>query len=304
MSESKFLNPKNDQAFKHTFGTEKYKHVLMLFLNDILGFEEDSKIVEVSFLPTVQDPDIASKKTSIVDVICQDKKGVQYIIEMQVAKYSGFEKRALYYASKAYIRQLDKGDKEYSKLKEVIFIAITDYVVFPQKKAYKSDHIILDKETHDHDMKDITFTFIELPKYTKGKSEKLTSRIEQWCRFFKYGDDTTEQEVEEVVDPEVKEAYEAVNRFNWTEEELAGYEAELKRERDNSAVMSFAIAEGEAKGRAEGEAKGRAEGEARGEARAIETTAINMLKHGSDIKFVSSVTGLTEEEILKLKSKI
>ena len=319
MTYSKFLNPKNDAAFRHTFGSERYKHILILFLNDILGFEEKSQIEEVTFLPTIQDPDIAAKKTSIVDVLCKDGNGVQYIIEMQVASDKGFEKRALYYASKAYIRQLDKGEKEYTALKEVIFIAITDYIVFPEKAAYKSDHIILDKETKEHDMKDIAFTFIELPKYTKGKSEKLTSRIEQWCRYFKYGDDTTEEEVEKIVDPIIKEAYEAVNRFNWTEEELASYDTALKREMDYKSQMQTAIEKGKIEGieigREEGIEIGREEGieigiekgieigEARGEAKEKLKIAANLLAQEMNIENIANITGLSLEEVKEVTSK-
>jgi predicted transposase/invertase (TIGR01784 family) len=288
MSESKFLNPKNDAAFRHTFGSERYKHVLILFINDMLGFEGDSKVEEVTFLPTIQDPEIASKKTSIVDVLCKDGRGVQYIIEMQIAEDKGFEKRALYYASKAYMRQLDKGVKEYSSLKEVIFIAITDYIVFPEKAAYKSDHIILDKETHEHDMKDIAFTFIELPKYSKDKSEKLTSRIDQWCRYFKYGDNTTEEEVEKIVDPVLKEAYEAVNRFNWSQEELAAYDAALKRELDYRSQMQTA------------EDRGREEGMQQGMQQEKLEIAKNMLSQGLDINLIQKVTGLSLDTIKDL----
>ena len=77
MSFSKFLDPKNDYAFKRIFGTEKHKDILIHFLNDMLGFAQGEKIQKVSFLKTVQDPDIASKKQSIVDVLCTDQKGVQ-----------------------------------------------------------------------------------------------------------------------------------------------------------------------------------------------------------------------------------
>src|ERR1700677_360981 len=96
----KFLNPKNDVAFHRTFGTKKYKHVLIGFINDVLEFQGDDRITEVTFLPPDQNPDIIAKKTSTVDVLCQDSNGVQYIVEMQVAREKGFEKRALYYASK------------------------------------------------------------------------------------------------------------------------------------------------------------------------------------------------------------
>ena len=73
---------------------EKNKDILLHFLNDILNFSEDGKIVEIEFLSPIQSPEIAIKKQSIVDILCRDKKGVTYIIEMQVAKTKGFEKRA------------------------------------------------------------------------------------------------------------------------------------------------------------------------------------------------------------------
>lgn len=37
MALSKFLDPKNDVAFRRVFGTEKNKDILIHFLNDILG---------------------------------------------------------------------------------------------------------------------------------------------------------------------------------------------------------------------------------------------------------------------------
>ena len=64
------------------------------------------QIVAVHFLERVRDPAIAAKKQRIVDVRCTDQAGRAHIIEMQVAKQSGFEKRAPYYAAKAYSRQL------------------------------------------------------------------------------------------------------------------------------------------------------------------------------------------------------
>ncbi len=99
---SKFLNPKNDYAFKKIFGTEKNKDILVDFINAILRFEGTEQIKTVVFLSPIQDPEIAAKKQSIVDILCTDQKGQQYIIEMQVAHMAGFEKRAQYYASKAY----------------------------------------------------------------------------------------------------------------------------------------------------------------------------------------------------------
>ncbi len=82
MALSKFLDPKNDVAFRRIFGTEKNKDILIHFLNDILGFTGKNAIQDIEFLSTIQDPDIASKKQSIVDVLCRDSSGVQYVCEM------------------------------------------------------------------------------------------------------------------------------------------------------------------------------------------------------------------------------
>lgn len=82
MAFSKFLDPKNNFAFKRIFGTEKNKDILIHFLNDILGFAGKDEIEEIEFLSTIMDAEIASKKQSIVDVFCTDSAGTQLIIEM------------------------------------------------------------------------------------------------------------------------------------------------------------------------------------------------------------------------------
>jgi predicted transposase/invertase (TIGR01784 family) len=186
---SKFLDPKNDVAFKKIFGTEKNKDILIHFLNDMLNFNERPPIREVTFLKTVQDPETAAKKASLVDILCKDEKGHTYIVEMQVAKEKGFEKRAQYYASKAYISQANSGTK-YHDLKEIIFLAICDFIMFGSKDEYKSDHVILDKKTHENDLKDFSFTFLELPKFNKD-IHHLSNMIDKWSYFFKYAEKTS-----------------------------------------------------------------------------------------------------------------
>ena len=40
---SKFLDPKNDVAFRKIFGTEKNKDILIHFLNDVVTFGKGSR---------------------------------------------------------------------------------------------------------------------------------------------------------------------------------------------------------------------------------------------------------------------
>jgi uncharacterized protein YerC len=43
---AKYLDPKNDFAFKKIFGTEKNKDILIHFLNDMITFKENSPTEE------------------------------------------------------------------------------------------------------------------------------------------------------------------------------------------------------------------------------------------------------------------
>nr|WP_253307347.1 Rpn family recombination-promoting nuclease/putative transposase [Rickettsia endosymbiont of Ceutorhynchus assimilis] len=301
MAFSKFLDPKNDVSFKRIFGTEKNKDILIHFLNDILGFTGKNEINDIEFLSTIQDPDIAAKKQSIVDVLCRDSKGAQYICEMQVAKTKGFEKRAQYYAAKAYSRQADKGD-QYHNLKEIIFIAIADCVLFPNKSEYKSKHTIRDEDTNEHDLKDFYFIFIELPKFPKNKEDQLENIVEKWVYFFRYADETSEEELEKIIGSDViiKKAYEELNRFNWSEKEFIAYEQEIKRILDEQAVLAQKLDDATEKGREEGREKGIQIGHEKGRKEREIEVAKNLLKAGVSIDIIAQTTGLTVNEVKDL----
>ena len=234
---ARFLDPKNDFAFKQIFGTEKHKDILIHFLNDVLKFKGDHVIRDVQFLKTVQDPEIAAKKQSIVDVLCVDESGRQFVIEMQVARTTGFKERAFYYASKAYVSQMVKGGK-YEHLKEVIFIAIIDHELFPNKTDYHSSHALCDQKTHEQDLKGIRFEFLELPRFEKTL-DTISTMVEKWCYFFKYAPETTPDELEKLVgsDEVIQEAYQALDSAYWTENELRLYEQEMKSENDELSIF-------------------------------------------------------------------
>src|SRR3989339_894632 len=238
---TKFLDPKNDFAFRKIFGTEKNKDILIHFLNDILTFKDRALIQDVTFLKTIQDPETASKKTSIVDILCKDENDNRYIVEMQVAKEKGFEKRAQYYASKAYISQAHAGG-EY------------------------------------HNLKDFSFTFLELSKFQKSIDE-LSTISDKWMYFFKNAEETTESDLEKLVgkDMIIERAYDELDRFHWNEEELLTYDQAEKYEGAYIASMAQKYDEGLEKGLE----KGREEG--------IEKVAINMLSKGIDVEIIASV---------------
>ena len=281
---TKFLDPKNDKAFKKIFGSEKNKDILLRFLNDMLQFKERHPIVEINFINTVQDPEVAARRTSIVDVMCKDSCGNCYIVEMQVVKEKSFIKRAQYYAARAYGSQLKVKDK-YSDLKEVIFLAIADFIMFPNKTSYKSDHITLDRDSHEHDLKDFSFTFLELEKFNKT-SDELNTVIEKWCFFLKHAGEISTEEFIKIIDNDniIKKAYEELDRFNWNEQELIDYEAAIKKDRDYEATMDQKFDEGLEKGKID----------------VSKNIAKSMLQKGLDIQLITEITTLSAVEVMGL----
>jgi predicted transposase/invertase (TIGR01784 family) len=300
MSFKKFLDPKNDYAFKKIFGTEKNKDILIHFLNDLIAFPGNGKIQNVTFLKTTQEAETAAQKTSLVDILCQDEKGHYYIVEMQVAKDKGFAKRAQYDASRVYTSQMQAGQK-FHELKEVIFLAVVDFTMFPEKKSYKSDHVILDKQSHEHDLQDFSFTFIELPKFTK-EIDQLCSATEKWVYFFKNAPETSEDELQKLIgtDSIIEKAYQELNALRWNQAELLTYDdAELQ-----DKVYHGALEQKYDEGFDQGFGKGLDQGLDKGKEVEREKIIITMLQQDIDDKTICTCTHIPLETLRLLKERI
>ncbi|MFP3032041.1 MAG: Rpn family recombination-promoting nuclease/putative transposase, partial [Wolbachia sp.] len=145
------------------------------------------------------------------------------------------------------------------------------------------------------------FVFIELPKFTKTKEDQLENIVEKWCYFFRYAAETNEEDLDKIVGSDViiKRAYEEMNKFNWSEEELLAYEQMKKRIMDEIAAFAQKFDEGlrigEERGIQIGHEKGKIEGK-------IEV-AKNSLKAGVSIDVIAEITGLSHSEILQLREK-
>jgi predicted transposase/invertase (TIGR01784 family) len=281
----RFLNPKNDFAFKRVFGTEKNKEILIHFLNDIFEGEYET-IEDVEFLPLHQDPEIAALRQSIVDVMCRDTKGNRMIIEMQCATDTHFIERAVAYACRAYLNQRTTA-KGYGDMKPVIFLAVLDHTLFSDKKEYLSHHKLLDVYTKENDITNLSFSFLELSKFKKQSAEKIETNIEKWAHFFKDAESISPREMEELErsDKAFWKAYTALAEFNYTPDELLEYERYDMKEDEISTRMSDA----------------EKLGEARGELKKARETALNAIAMGLPTEQISQLTRLSLEEIKELR---
>jgi predicted transposase/invertase (TIGR01784 family) len=268
---NKFADPKIDIVFKKLFGNSD---ILVDFINKVLPTKH---IKKVEYIPTNIVPESRAKKQSILDVLCTDENGSKYIVEMQSAKEKGFKKRAVYYGSKTYGSQLEKGGR-YSDLLEVIFIAITDFVLFPKKKDYLSIHTIRDTKSNEKDLNELTFVFIELPKY---EIHENAQGIDEWIDFFKTA---SERKTFQTSNPIIKKAYDNLEMSNWTDEEWLEFQAYEKIRLDSEAIQEEFFDSGKAEGRAE--------------------VVKNMLKQNLDVDTIFKLTGMSQDEIRSLNNEL
>ncbi|MGB0929662.1 MAG: Rpn family recombination-promoting nuclease/putative transposase [Chitinophagales bacterium] len=236
----KFVDVKNDVAFRKIFGNEQKKVILISFLNAVLGLEGLDTIRTVTLVNPFQLPRIRGERSSIIDVRAKDGRNRSFIIEMQVAERDGFAKRIQYYACKDYASQIDIGE-EYPKLKPVYFIGILNFKFFPGKH-YFSKHLIVDEDTGICTLEDLKFRFIELPKFKK-KINELETIIDQWTFFIKHAHKLT-LIPEDTDNKGLLEAYSEANRFNWSKAEYDAYIYAGMRAQDEKGRVDLAVERG------------------------------------------------------------
>ncbi|MDX1905443.1 MAG: Rpn family recombination-promoting nuclease/putative transposase [Bacteroidia bacterium] len=269
----KFADVKNDIAFRKIFGNENRKGSLISFLNAVLDFADDQRITQVAILNPYQLPKLKGGKVTIIDVKATDQAGRSYIIEMQVGDIDGFEKRVLYYSSKSYTDQIKRADF-YRKLRPVIFIGILDFEQ-TQNTHYISRSQIRDIETGEQTVRDMEFTFIELPKFTLALDE-LDTLTEKWVYFIKNAENL-EVIPDNLEDEGLRSAYEEANVQTWTQEELDAYEYAFMREEDERARLDKA--------------------EQKGAKTAKQEAVVEFYRHDVPISVIATSLKLTEDEV-------
>jgi predicted transposase/invertase (TIGR01784 family) len=217
----RYLDPKNDLTFKKIFC--EHPDILMDLLNSLLDFKDGNYIKSITYLPAELLPHNPLKKNSIVDVRCTDNYDRQFIVEMQMLWTDSFTNRVIFNASKAFVKQLDKGFN-YSKLHPVYSVNLVNEIFLPQKEGYYHDYRIVNSEEEDHILDGLSFLFIELPKINEHNLPQSLSRA-LWLRFFTEIKDETEAISDELAaNPKIKEAVDILQESAFTNAELEVYD--------------------------------------------------------------------------------
>ena len=94
-----------DYWFKRSFGSERWKRLLILFLQEIIP---ERKIEELTFVSQEHLSPSPEKKGIRIDVECVDKDGTRFVVEMQLTQQYDFYQRAVFNSTFAIQQQMDK----------------------------------------------------------------------------------------------------------------------------------------------------------------------------------------------------
>jgi predicted transposase/invertase (TIGR01784 family) len=288
----KYINPFTDYGFKRLFGEEPNKDLLLDFLNVLLK-EEQGEIKDLTYLKSEHLGTSEVDRKAIFDLYCENEKGEKFIVELQKTKQNFFKDRTVYYSTFPIREQAKRADWNY-ELKAVYTIAILDFVFDEDKNdpnKLRYDIKLTDTETKEVFYNKLTFIYLEMPKFNKTVDE-LETRFDKWLyvirnlnRLDKVPDKLRERVFEKL--------FETAEIAKFTPDQIRSYEDSLKYYRDLKNSLDTAKEEGREEGIEIGVEKGREE-------RNIEI-AKELLKNGIDIDIISKSTGLTQEQIERLK---
>jgi len=177
---SKYLDPKADLTFKRVFG--EHKELTISFLNSLLDFSGDERICSIEYQTPEMLPDTSARKYSIVDVKCTDSLQRQFIVEMQMVWTTDFLKRILHNTTRAYSRQLRKGE-DYASCMPVYTLCLLNEnlpkdtfkrterpVLLAERSPFDcSDfmHVfrLMEEGSPDHVIEGLNIVFVELKKF-------------------------------------------------------------------------------------------------------------------------------------------
>ncbi|CUU50347.1 Rpn family recombination-promoting nuclease/putative transposase [Clostridium beijerinckii] len=279
------MSPKNDFVFKLLFGNENNKDLLIELLNSILKMPHD-ELEDIELINTELLREFSEDRKGILDVRAKTKSGEHIDIEIQVLYTNYMAERTLFYWSKMYNGQIKSG-YTYDKLKKCITINIVDFNCIEINKLHTSFHITED-ETNKKLTDVLEIHYLELPKLFDNNIPKDESEpLVQWIMFLQSRNKEAFEMLAEK-NEKIKKAYNILEVISKDDNARAAYEAREAELHDQMTRLKSAKEEGIKEGIKETTIK----------------NAKNFLLMGLDVDMVSKGTGLSVDEVLKIKGEL
>ena len=278
--EYRIYDPKEDFIFKMIFGSEENKSILISLLNSIL--KERPYIKDVKLENNEISKIFKDSKSSRLDILAVDDNGIKYDIEMQCRKTKDIPNRAVYYASKLFTKDLKEND-DYNKSRVISIWIFAENVT--NRKSAISEALMTFQPNKDDDYEILTdnirIIYLELRKYLIN-SYNYNDKLTKWVDFLTNPIDLEKKTFE---DEDIEKARKTLNYISTNDEERLIIDKIIEGRNDFYSAKNIAKEEGREEGLKE---------------KSIEI-AKNMLKLNIDINIISQSTGLSVEEINKLK---
>ncbi len=124
-------NPTSDLFTAVLWSAPKNEPILRSFINAVLTDAGMPPIVHAEVLNPYNIKDFVVTKSIILDVRVKDEQNRLYDIEVQTSGHTAFPERILHYWADAYTSQMKVG-LNYTQLRPVISIVLTEFPIFPQ----------------------------------------------------------------------------------------------------------------------------------------------------------------------------
>ena len=277
------LDLKNDYVFKRIFSKPENNEELKELLEAILNIEIEK--VEV------KNPEItknyADEKLGVLDIRAQINEDTMIDIEMQVANVKTMVNRNIIYTSRLIAEDTRVGE-EYRGLKKFISITILGENLLKRNSYHSIVHLKFENSEPEKQVEmgyekeqdlltdRIEVHYIELKKFVK-KNPKMSSKLEQWLWLIIGEEEKVKMAREK--NKTIEKVVEDLDEMSADENErLEAYKRQVNMLYDKE------------------------ERKKEGRKMEKEKNAIKMLEKGIDIQTIVEITGLTVNEIERLRS--
>ena len=298
-----FVDLRSDAGFKAVLADRDNKDILIGVLNLILPL--DARVEDiVEYSDREQRRDVIYGKKTVLDLVCVDKSGRTFIVEMQASPEDCFFERCVYYASGLYHLELSDGTP-YKKLRPVYVISFLNYRLRHEDASlWDTDRFIsywrfIEKRTGEVANQTISVIFVEMALFTKRAEECVTESDRLFYIFRNGGGFERVPEWIEESGGVSRRLAEACEVAAFSKEKKLKYEFEKMNEWDIQAQKEYAVREGREEGRKEGRREGREEG--RKEERI--SIAKKMFEIGTPVDVIISCTGIDQSEAAALSER-